>query len=374
MSKRRILFYTEAWGVGGIESFVMNTVETLDLSKYSFDIFSTHDWNKSYDKRLEELGSMRKVIFPDIKPNIIKRTICGALSWNKLITNSHYDVVHINTMNGMGFLYSMIAKYHKVPVRIVHSHNSSFSSRGFLIRTVKNIAHSMGCLFMGRSATHRIACSQAAGEYLFPGKSFEILQNGINTLSFKFDNHRRNIIRKQLDIPQNALVFGSVGRLTEVKNPFFQIRLLAKLLKRNANTYALLVGEGNLKEELVSYARSQGVERFLRLPGTTQSPANYLSALDVFTMPSFFEGSPFAAIEAFANGLPVVLSNKVPNLLKNSSRETHLPLDDLDTWTRSVQEQGINQNHVDREIYCADARIRGFDRHETTLKLEKIYG
>lgn len=345
--KRRVLLYSESWGTGGIESFVMNAIRALAQEpEYICDVFSTHDSNSGYDAEIREHGGGRYCIFKGYRPNLLKRTIVSAICFNALLKRHHYDVVHINTMNGMGFMYTAIAKHHGVPCRIVHSHNSAFGEGG---RAIKSVAHNFGKSAFGGSVTARLACSQAAGEYLFDAKPFVVIKNSIDIDRFRFDVEARDEVRRQLDVPTDAFVFGTVGRLESVKNPLFLVDVLAGLRSSGRNAVLVLVGEGSLRDEITAKTKKLGVSDAVHMPGKTPTPERFLSAMDVFCMPSLFEGAPFSAIEAAANGVPELLSTNIPTMDLKHVPVTYLPLD-VDAWIRELSAAGV---HADVERTAA---------------------
>ena len=331
--QHKILFYSEGWGLGGIERFVMNTVEYLNPAKFTFDIYCTHDWDQGYDAQIRMLGGHRYVSFPQEKPNLMKRLIVSTRAWGQLLRDKHYDIVHINTMNGVGLIYAQIAAMHKVPCIVVHSHNSQFGSGMY---AMKQISHDLCKFLYGNVATDRLACSQEAGRYLFDNHSFDIIPNGTNTNIFRYSEIERKRVRKVLNIPDDAIVFGNVARLAEAKNPLFQLQILKKIKEHGREAYLLLVGAGALKDDILRTADDYGLTSFVRLPGTSYDPQIYYSALDVFTMPSVYEGFPMVIAEAASCGLPCLLSPAVPRLQGVIISQRRLSLDNPETWAKLI--------------------------------------
>lgn len=306
--KKKILFYSEGWGTGGIESFIMNAVRVLDPAEYSFEIFCTHDYDDSYDDEIRARGGIRHVVFKDHKPNLVKRTICGADAWGQLLTRKSFDVVHVNTMNGVGFLYAWLAKRHGVPVRIVHSHNTAFGGGS---KVVKTLAHEGGRLLFGQSATDLIACSAAAGRYLFRKDTFSVIPNAIDIRRFLYHESARREMRERLGIPQDAFVVGYVGRLEASKNPLRALEVFSHLATTEIGAYMIFIGQGVLEDDVSSWLSSfKGASMVKRIKSTNDMPG-CLSAMDVLCAPSRFEGNPIVLLEAQANGLPAVTSNSV---------------------------------------------------------------
>ena len=136
-----VLCYSEAWGQGGIETFLMGLFNTLQGKGFVFSLFSTWDWNEKMDAELKKLGIDRYTVFSGYKPGQVKRLCESSATFRELIGTLGPDVVYVNTMNGMGFLYSSVAKHMGIPVRVVHSHNSAFGSGQV---AAKMIMHNFG--------------------------------------------------------------------------------------------------------------------------------------------------------------------------------------------------------------------------------------
>ncbi|MBT1175739.1 glycosyltransferase [Bifidobacterium sp. LC6] len=361
----KILYYSEGWGLGGIEQFVMNTVRHLDADRFVFDIFCTHDWSDAHDAEIRRLGGHRYTVFHNEKPGLATRFKASTRAWRRLLKAGDYDVVHINTMNGVGFVYAHIAKQEGVPVRIVHSHNSDFGEGS---RGIKTIAHKLGRMLWGDSATVRLACSQIAGEYLFGNKRFEIIKNGIDTERFRFNEGVRRETRRMLHIADDELLFGAVGRLAPAKNPLFQVDILADLLAKDAHAKLLLVGDGPMAEETKQYAEKHGVADALIMPGPTNTPAPYYWALDVFTMPSTFDGFGMTCIEAMCAGLPCIRSIETPKIGIEGTIEKQLPLDDASEWAKSVLKMSHHRYQGDELVDLA-----GYGSKKTANRLMHLY-
>lgn len=265
-----VLCYSEAWGQGGVETFLMSIFRRWQGKGFYFTLFSCWDWNLALDAELEALGIDRFTVFPDSKPGQVKRLCEGSAAFGALINEIRPDAVYVNTMNGMGFLYSEVAQKHGVPVRVVHSHNSAFGSGQAV---VKAVMHSFGRAAFGGSATVRLACSADAGHYLFGARPFEVVNNGIDTSRFAFDPAARTEIRSRFGIPQDTVLFGSVGRIAEAKNPLFQIRTFAEVLRAVPGAYYLMVGDGDMKGQVKALIRELGINDRVIMPGYLPDPA-----------------------------------------------------------------------------------------------------
>jgi glycosyltransferase involved in cell wall biosynthesis len=365
---KKILFYSEGWGLGGIERFIMNTIESMDLTRYQFDIFCTHDWDSSYDEVIEDFGGHRYTVFPRSKPNLFTRLLASTSAWKRQLKCGSYDAVHINTMNGMGLVYAHIAKSCGVPIRIVHSHNSKYGSSHL---PFKRLAHSLGKTLYQSDVTDRIACSIDAGTYLFGKLPFSVIRNGTNTDRFRFDSDIRNQTRKKLNLDDTHFLFGSIGRLTSEKNPLFQIRLLSAMKEKGVPAKLLLIGVGPLKKAIEHTAAELNLSSDVILKDTTTRPEYYLNALDALTMPSFYEGLPMTIIEAFSCGLPCILSDGIPTIGVPLTYEKHISLADAPAWKDTLY--NLYRSHDKRLNGSHFVKNAGYSSATTTHILEQLY-
>ena len=364
---KRVLCYAEAWGQGGIETFLMELFRRLQGKCVSFSLYSCWDWNDSFDDELAKLGIDRYTVFPGHKPGQLKRLCDGSKGFAELVNTMRPDAVYINTMNGMGFLYSEVAMKCCVPVRVVHSHNSAFGSGQ---AAAKAVMHTFGKTFLSGSATACLACSSDAGRYLFGSRRFEVVNNGIDTERFRFDAAARAEIRESFDIPQNAILFGNIGRIAEVKNPLFQIRVFSEILKREPNSYYLMVGEGDLRPQVENLVDELAVRERVILPGYLPDPAPVYSALDCFLMPSLFEGLAIVSIEPQCSGCAIVCSEALPPEAHVTDAEILVPLSAGESaWADKAVEMA--RMTTDRDVYASLVHEAGFDADDSVSLVRK---
>lgn len=364
----KILVYAECWGRGGIESYLMNAFRLLCGHEFEFTLFTTWDCNSAFDEELSSLGIDRHTVFPGCKPGQVTRLREGSAAFGELIDAIRPDTVYVNTMNGMGFLYSEVARRGGVPVRVVHSHNSAFGSGR---AAAKAVMHNLGRAALGGSATARLACSADAGRYLFGGRSFEVVNNGVDTKRFAYDPAARADVRGRLGIPQDAPLFGSVGRIAEAKNPLFQIGTFAEILRIEPGAYYLMVGDGDMKDQVVALAGELGIADRVVMPGYLPNPALVYSALDCFLLPSFYEGLAIVRVEAQCAGCAIVCSDDLPLEAHLTDIETLLP---LSAGARAWAEKAVQMSRTagDRAAYSSLVRDAGFDVDDTACKVAGV--
>lgn len=369
MTKRRILYYSEGWGRGGIESFIMSAARGLDRDHYEFEIFCTHDHDDRYDEEIADLGGKRYAVFRGYKPNLAKRAIASARAFARILAARRFDIVHVNTMNGMGFLYTKIAQDNGVPIRIAHSHSTRFG-KGH--PALKNFAHRFGKTVWGLSPTVRLACSRDAGTYLFGGASFQVIPNGIDVDRFRFRTSARDGIRAFLGISDDSFLVGSIGRITDSKNPIFQLDVAAALHRLDADSAYVMVGDGELSDTVDHRIDKSGMGGFVQRVPSVCNPEDYYCALDAFLFPSKFEGLAIASLEAQCSGLPVLSSDTLSAETDVTDLVKHIPLEaPADVWARELLRSKMNR--PERERYASFMEEAGFSICRMSDRLNKFY-
>jgi len=193
-----------------------------------------------------------------------------------------------------------------------------------------------------------------------------VVRNGIDFSKFKNIKESKQDIRKEFNIPNDAYVIGQVGRFAYQKNPEFTVNIFSELLKKNSNSYLLLIGRGKKEEELRKQIKELGIEdKALLLINRSDIP-RLLKAMDVFILPSRFEGLGIVLIEAQVAGLPCVTSDQIPLEAYQSKNITRLSLeDDKDKWINALLDP---KGNIDKY-----GDINNYDMGKEIKKLEKLY-
>lgn len=286
----------------------------------------------------------------------------------QLIRKEHYDVIHSHTMFNSG--WAMLAgKCCGVPVRIAHSHSALEVSMPLYKRIYEAVMRRM----ILRNATIYAACGQKAGERLFGKNFFEqngvLLLNGIQTSEFAYNECARKRIRTELGL-DSRFVIGHVGHLAEVKNQSFLIRLMPELLKRKPDAFLLMLGDGSDRDMLQNLIEETNLREHVLLLGNVFNVNEFLSAMDVFAFPSLYEGLPLSIVEVQANGLPCIISDRVPKDVFITNLLTALPLDDREAWINAI----CTAHRTDGMRYGHIVRQSGMDVQSFLEKVYSLYG
>lgn len=291
---------------GGLETFVMNVFRSIDRSKVSFE-FLTNMEAGDYSEEIKELGGIIHYIPPRNKG--LKRFRQNL----KRFFEKHigeYDAIHYHesSLTSLEVLY--YARKADIPIRIMHSHSSSIMGN-----KLHYLTHFLGKLAISKLATNYVGCSDKALDWMFDytgvrDKAFTVY-NGINTGLFSYNPERRKEIRAAFDIKPDELVIGHVGRLTPVKNHTYLLDIFNELHKKHNQSRLLLIGIGNLENELKGKVREFNLEDSVTFLGSRSDTFDLYQAMDIFVMPSLYEGLPIVLVEAQASGLPVLCSDNI---------------------------------------------------------------
>ena len=284
-----------------------------------------------------------------------------------LIKKNRYNVVHAHKMFNCGI--AMLAAHRAgVPVRISHAHSALYDQS----RLSRKIYEAAMQKLIWRHSTNCVACGTAAGARLFGEKAFEkgcqLILNGVDTERFRFSEESRCRIRTELGL-EKSFVIGHAGRLVEVKNQQFLIRLLPEILKKRPESKLLLLGDGEDKQQLDRLVRELKLESEVIRPGNVLNVYDYLSAMDVFAFPSLYEGMPLSIIEVQSNGLPCVLSTGIPKDVYLTDLVHPLPLDKPFAWVETI----CSAQRSEPEKYADELKVKGFDIEAVMQKFMEIY-
>jgi len=222
---------------------------------------------------------------------------------------------------------------------------------------------------INKPLTHRFACGNAAGKWLFGNKKFTVLNNAINVDRFLYNKEIQLQIKKELHL-ENDLVFGHVGRFNKVKNHIFLVEIFEKLRVKITNARLVLVGDGDLKEEIQLAVMNKGLQNEVVFLGERNDVPNLLQAFDFFLMPSLSEGLPVSLIEAQANGLKIFGSDQISREADITNNISFLPISEgIDIWVNEILENLNYQKQNTKDLIIA----ANYDIESNTKKMESFY-
>ena len=325
MKKKILIINTANTGFTGITSVIMNYVRKT-YKNVNYDFVLCGRVEEKFKNELETLGT--NVFIP---PCSRVKNPLGYSSWlKKLMKKNKYDVLHVHGNSGTVYFEINAAKQSKIPVRIAHSHSTSCKYM---------LAHKILKPLLNRELTEAIACSDLAGKWLFT-RDYTVLQNGIDVDRFMFSQSVRDEYRKKMGL-ENKFVIGHIGYMDTEKNHMFLLHVFKGLVNVRPDARLLLIGDGRLRSEIEQYIEENGLTDFVQVLGKRSDVANLYQCMDVFVLPSLFEGLPVTLVEAQAAGLPCLVSDTVTRQVNISNNIQYIGINEADTenWISAFLEK-----------------------------------
>ena len=361
---KKILHVVSGMNAGGMETMIMNYYRNIDKNKYQFD-FLINDPNKCFfEEEIIKLGGKIYRV-PYQRENIFK----NHLGVRKVLSENNYDVIHMH----QGITYYYPLKYAKkigIKNRIIHNHGIN---RKFL-KYLKIYNNFFARKRISSLGNNYISCSKDVLNHIFSDKIIEdrnytILPNAIDINRFRYSEQKRKKIRKEFEIGDKTL-FIHIGTFTIPKNHIFLIEVFEKYLKENSDSVLLLVGNGELKKEIIGLVKNKKIEENVIFAGIRNDVEDLLSASDIMLFPSLYEGLPLTLIEAQANGIDIISSNNVSLECKISDLIHFVSIDNSDKWIDEIKQRKKRKN---RTKYNDDLKKSDFSIDKATKKLETLY-
>lgn len=352
-----LIISTVRFRLNGITSVIMNYYRKMDKRDMKIDFVVINEISEEYKKELQSNGA--KIFYLPRKSNPIKY-IFGL---KDILKGNKYDVIHIHGNSSLMAIETTIAKYSKTPVRIVHSHNTTCSYK---------VLHKLLQPILKGTANYGFACGEEAGKWLFKNNAYELIKNGIDLNVFTYDEEKRSEFRNKINAGERKVI-GHVGNFIYQKNHEFLIDSFNELIKKDKNYLLLLISDGELLEQMKEKVNKLGISENVLFLGKTTEVSSYLQAMDIFVLPSHFEGLPVVLIEAQALGLPCVISDKVSTEAKITSLVEFLPIDDTLLWVNKI----LNIDIGNRIVRCNNSHKiideLGYNVTKNAYKMKSLY-
>lgn len=362
MAPIRVLQVMPAMDAGGMETFVMNVYRTIDREQVQFDFL--YHYNKScfFDDEILSLGGRIYKLTVRQDNNLprylreLRALFADHPEWR--ILHGHYS--------GFGMFYNTVARRAGIPVRVGHSHNTAYEHN--LVGTLDRLMS----LRFSAGLTDRFACSEQAGKMLYGQAPFTVLPNGIDTALFAArDPQRRALLRGDLGVADNEILFGHVGRFSAQKNHAGLLRIFAAVHRRLPRARLVLLGGGPAPyiEKMQALTRELQLGDSVIFAGVRSNIQGFYDAMDAFLLPSLFEGLPVVLIEAQTAGLPCFVADTIDRGAAFTDRVHFLPLQDTDAWANCIVTASLRRDPQARH----KAEEAGYDIHHSAGVLQEFY-
>lgn len=358
MTPIRVLQVVTHMERGGLESTLMNYYRHIDRERVQFDFLVHRQERAAFDDEIESLGGKLYRL-----PRLVPWSEGYLAALNHFFDeHPEYKIVHVH-QDCLSSVILRAAAQHNIPVRIAHSHNANQD---------KNLKYPIKLWYkrsIPKYTTNLFACGKDAGDWMFGGAPYQIINNAIDATAYSFNPKKRIEMRHQLGLA-DKLIIGHVGRFNPQKNHPFLLDIFAALLRKEPNAVLLLVGGGENMLKIQAKAHALGIAEHVRFLGVRSDVADLMQAMDVFVFPSLYEGLGIVLIEAQAAGLPCVVSNTIP-------REAYLTdlvtAEKLSSSVEAWAEKILAKRAIPRIDRRAEIAAHDFDITTEAVKLQEFY-
>lgn len=365
----RVLHVVGGMNAGGIETLLMTVYRLVDREKIQFDFLCPNVRGQFfYENEIDDLGGVIYRIKQSRKEPLATRRRLA-----EFFEIHPYSIIHVHA-SALDYLPVLkSAARAGVPTRVLHAHNSSRlvnSPRTLL----KYICHIVNRAARVREATDVFVCSEDAAAWfgLNRGKrGRRLIRNGVDTERFRFAASKRKSAREELGIRPDEFVVGNVGRYCPAKNQLFLLEVFAGLVEHRSNSKLVLVGAGDMEEEIALKVRALGIRDKVILLHDRNDIDRLQCAFDVFCFPSRFEGLGIAMVEAEASGITCLVSDRIPHDGMLTDHVHLLPIDrGIAPWVDLLEQVRIGERfRGDFEV----VRAAGYDILTTATELQRFY-
>ena len=363
--------FTNPHLTNGATMFEFRISQLLNKDGIYFDYLVTEQVENEEMERYKDVGSNIFKLPIDNEHGLLIRELKINREYYRFFKNHNYNIVYADTENSLRSIHLFMAKLAGVSIRVVHSHNTGLQTESKTSKIISRVIRN----FFVFSATDYFACSDLAAKWLFPdviikkGK-YKLLTNGVDLNAFKFDESIRMRIRKMYNILPTDVVIGNVGRFVPQKNHKFMLSIFHELLKKMPNAKLMLIGAGPLEDEIKKIVKNYNLNEAVIFVGTTRTVVDYYHAMDLFLMPSLFEGLPITGIEAQANGLPCLFADSITKELSISNLASYCSLSDSEAVWRDKIFDLLKTGRRD----CSEEIINaGYSIYDTAIFLKRFY-
>lgn len=343
----------------GVASYAMIYFRQLNYDTVHMDFAVYANLETPYVAEIEAAGGHVFVLPP------MKNLTAHCKACRELLRNGHYDIVHDNTLiNSIPLMAE--AKRQNVPVRILHSHNSKLGEMRY-----KEIRNQLFLPFLKNTANYYAACSDLAAKAMFEDEEYEFIPNIVDADKYHFDESIRKRIRHDMNADDKKVI-ATVGRAAVQKNPFFALDVFDLVADKMSEAEYWWIGSGPLDKEVADYAGKLKHADRVQLLGSRDDMRELYQAIDLFFLPSIFEGLPVTGVEAQAMGLPCVISNTVTKEVVYTDLVDFISLGkSKEDWANAVCEKlsGINKRR-DRNVELQSSK---FSSTNADVFLESYY-
>lgn len=369
---RRILHVFGVMNRGGAETMVMNAYRALDRVRLQFDFAVSTSNPGDYDEEIRGLGGR---IFAHPNPATAGLVAYRTAFKATIETYGPFAAVHSHVHHFSGVVLETASRA-GVPQRLAHSHSTN---DGRADSTRRRVYRAMMRRLISQHSTHLLGCSPEACEALY-GRRWQadprvrVMPNAIMLAPFRDVRSDARVLRRNLLLPDDGPLVGHVGSFNGPKNHEFLLAVFAALRSRRPDACLVCAGDGPLRAGIEQSAREQGLSGAVHFLGVRRDIPEVLGVLDLFLLPSRWEGFPVSLVEAQAAGLPCVVADSVTATADlGLGLVRFVALDaGVHAWTDALMD-ALETRRPDREQCCQTLERAGYDAAGLGDRLSTLY-
>ena len=374
---KKVIQLISSMNTGGAETLVKDYALLMDKEQVNMIVVVLSGrYHSNNEKLLEENGI--RVIFleellygdrKDLNPvQMLIRKISRYVYFRKIVLEEKPDVIHVHLYMG-GYLKTI--PLNKMNIKLfytVHNILPNYFDKRFSFkrksREYREARHHLKKDGMTLIALHE-SMNVELKEF-FNTDNVITINNGVVLDRFKRELYNREVIREQIGFNKDDFVIGHVGRYHTQKNHELIIDIFENTLRIKPNAKLLLIGKGELKEEIKSKINKKGLSDKVVLLEERKDIPELMCAMDVFLFPSRWEGFPVTLIEAQSMGLKCVISDTISKEVSITGLVIKKSLDDsLDEWSEAILHTQVNRSDV--------GDLNEYDIKTSIKKLQDMY-
>lgn len=342
----------------------MSYYRNINREAIQFDFLFWIDEDNNYAEEIRELGGE---VYKIQKPGFSRAALNSLLLFFKQ-NNGCYKIMHLHEVYLNMIVCPVARKYGFIHI-ISHCHTTKYSDKW-----INSLRNRVLCIPLKRNVDEFYACSENAGEFFYGKEKLrngkvQIINNAIDFQKFSFDIEKRKCIREKMKL-DNKFVVGHIGRFNNQKNHEFLIDIFCEIYKKNNKAVLLLVGTGPLEEKIKEKVQKKLPKNIVFFLGQINNINEILQGIDVFILPSLFEGLGIVLIEAQVSGLKCIASDVVPKEAQITENINFLSLElSAEKWANTAISNTIESRYIERK----EVSESGFDIYIEAEKLVNRY-
>lgn len=310
---------------GGVERYILMLLKNMDLSKYDNILVCSFDYDEEKFKDIviafEQVDMVREISF--------RKDISSIINVRKIIKKYNPDVVYMHSSKAGAI--GRIANIGLKNKSIYNPHGWAFNmecskkKKVLYICIEKVLSHFCDKIVAISDYENKSAVTQK----ICKSKKIKVINNGIDIEeNLKIESY---ISREDLNIPSNSYIIGMVGRICEQKAPDIFIKAASLIRKSIPNAYFIIVGDGEMKNEILKLAKSKNIEDRVKITGWVNEPMRYIKLFDQAMLLSRWEGFGLVVAEYMLAEKPIIATDvdAIPKIILNGINGMLVEKDDF---------------------------------------------